>query len=61
MGEEMLRNRTEILKFLGIGKKRFYKWLRMTPPMPARFDGYAYEAHPMDLMEWRRENIKSGN
>lgn len=54
----MLRNREEICRFLGIGRKRFYKWLRMTPPLPARFDGYSYEAHPEDLKEWRRENIK---
>lgn len=55
-----LSNRGEIMKFLGIGKRRFYRYLNTTPPMPARNDGWCWEAYTDELDAWKREYIKFG-
>ena len=58
----MLQNREEICKALGIGRKRFYRYrAEADPPMPVRYDGFAYIADYAELMDWRRKYVKTGS
>jgi len=61
MPEEMLRNREQIMRYLGVGKRRFYSFLKMDPPMPAKKVGNAYEAYAEDLLDWKRRYLKSAS
>ena len=51
----MLRNKEEICAVLGIGRRRFLRYLKeAAPPMPVRFDGFSYIADRDELLAWRR-------
>jgi len=56
----MLRNKEEICAVLGIGRRRFSRYLKdASPPMPVRFDGFSYIADREELLAWRRNYIQA--
>ncbi|WP_081429672.1 hypothetical protein [Solidesulfovibrio magneticus] len=55
----MLLNKEEICAVLGIGRRRFIRYLKeVSPPMPVRFDGFSYIADREELLAWRRKFTK---